>query len=253
MITGVREQGFTIIEVTLFLVVSALLTASIFASATLNINNQRYIDAARSFRSLIQEQYVNANRVQHSTNLSADTCPGLAAGTGRGQSDCLILGKLLTISGGSTITMRDIVGRIPTDEDYVTLGYDDMEAIVAHGSAGVLAVDAGSAADEEPQWSTQLRLAVSPTTTTTDFDMLIIKSPSTGTIYTFIASSSASPPLVTPSGVVVANLGLYAVDADQQICVDPLGLSTTRSSLFIRARASGPNGIEQGASTAPCL
>src|SRR5438105_2995852 len=117
---GVKQAGFTIIEVMLFLAVSAGLSAAIFGTSMLNINQQRYIDAVKSSKALLQEQYINTIRVQNpnDTNSECLDASGNTQTSTTGANDyCLVVGKLISVSGGSSIVIRNIVGQ-PTDEDY---------------------------------------------------------------------------------------------------------------------------------------
>ncbi len=63
--TGKSQRGFTIIEVTLYLGVAALLLASMMTGITLAINRQRFSDSANSTQSFLQKQF---NETQNTLN-----------------------------------------------------------------------------------------------------------------------------------------------------------------------------------------
>lgn len=245
-----RQYGFTIIEAVLFMVVSSLLAVGIFAGATANINQQRYIDATRSFKALVQEQFVDTTRVRHAVDPDTDVIcpipiPNAAAKIGQNDS-CIIIGKILSVTGGSTITIRNIIGLIVGDEDYT--GTSDIAAIKSaaydyNPGTYEFYTDPDSTVQDSPRWSTSLKLAPG----TTNFNIAIIRSPSTGTPYISVFGGSVSTTFNRDT--FVTNI---VTTADREICVDPQGLfSLDKKSILIRKNASGPNGIELGAYTCP--
>lgn len=249
--TGVRQAGFTVIEVMLFLAVSATLAAAIFATTMLNINTQRYTDSVRSFKALVQEQYINTTRVQNPNDITSH-CPDVGMSEqDRGTNDCLVVGKLFSVTGGKNIVIRSVVGVPPDEEKYTGT---DIQALQAMKS--LFAVNAG-AETLSPAWDTSLlaKLPAAPLGVDT-FSIAIVRSPSTGTPYTFFIPGKAYVPLdsssigedikldvIGTSPVPPANL----LSQDLAICVDPQGLTSTgQQQITIRSKNAGPSGIEQG-------
>lgn len=118
-----RQAGYTVIELSLFLGISALLfTIAIFATGN-TIRNARFTDSGRSLEAFVQKQYDNIiNGVNPRTNELS--CSGGVVSDDSSQdpgtSDCLLMGKLLLFQVGSpTITSYDIVANDPgIDIDY---------------------------------------------------------------------------------------------------------------------------------------
>lgn len=116
------QSGYTIVEVTLFLAVSSLLVLIAILGTGNTIRASRFTDSSRSMHAFVQKKYddilngVNTRLGQERCNAgSVDTGGSQAPGT----SNCLLLGKLITIEPGqSTLQAFDIVGTEPTLPDY---------------------------------------------------------------------------------------------------------------------------------------
>lgn len=89
-----KQDGFTIIEISLVFAISGLLLASMLAGISLSIQRQRFSDAVNGTQSFLQQQY---NETQVTINdRSADNC----GPESRGASDCLVIGKVIDIGKG---------------------------------------------------------------------------------------------------------------------------------------------------------
>jgi hypothetical protein len=129
-----RQAGYTVIELSLFLGISALLfTVAIFATGN-TIRSARFTDSGRSLEAFVQKQYDNIiNGVN--PRASSLTCSGGVVSNGTqtpGTSSCLLVGKLLLFHGSSyTVTAYDIVAEDPginvnfskTDEQLIAEDY----------------------------------------------------------------------------------------------------------------------------------
>lgn len=88
-----QQDGFTIIEISLFFAVSGLLLATMMAGIGIAVQQQRFTDSANGTQSMLQQQY---NETQVTINSRQDdACPNQDAGTGA--SGCLIVGKLIDL------------------------------------------------------------------------------------------------------------------------------------------------------------
>lgn len=89
-----KQDGFTIIEISLVFAISGLLLASMLAGISLSIQRQRFSDAVNGAQSFLQQQY---NETQVTINdRSADNC----GPESRGASDCLVIGKVIDLGRG---------------------------------------------------------------------------------------------------------------------------------------------------------
>lgn len=129
-----RQAGYTIVELSLFLGITALLfTIAIFATGS-TIRNTRFTDSGRTLEAYVQKQYDNiVNGVNPRTNQLTCANSIVSAGTQNpGTSNCLLVGKLLLFQTGSyVITTYDIVATDPglnvdfskTDEQLIAQDY----------------------------------------------------------------------------------------------------------------------------------
>lgn len=108
-------EGFTIIEVVLFLAISGLLLLMMFLGTGSIAARQRFTDTTDNLQVFFQAQYdevVNGVNVRSST-VSCSSDGGAA--TIPGKSQCLLLGKLLTISGATVQSSYVISRQDPTN------------------------------------------------------------------------------------------------------------------------------------------
>jgi len=129
-----RQAGYTIIELSLFLGISALLfTIAIFATGS-TIRSARFTDSGRSLEAFVQKQYDNIlNGVNPRPNNLVCNSGVVSAGSQTpGTSNCLLVGKLLLFQTNSyAVTAYDIVATDPginvnfskTDEQLIADDY----------------------------------------------------------------------------------------------------------------------------------
>jgi type II secretory pathway pseudopilin PulG len=182
------ETGFTLIEVMLFLAVSGMLAASVLVGSGITIGQQRYRDSVNSLQSYIQQQYTKVTDTintrdqgwtcDSSGNVTA-TSPA-SAGQARGTSDCVMLGRFITVDAtGTQLTASNVVGAYNTNG--VTQSSDVAE-ITTNYKLGVSPLDQDAQAIS---WSAQV---VKPNTTIPQpISILILRSPLSGSVLTFVA------------------------------------------------------------------
>lgn len=117
----VVERGFTVIELMLFLAISGLLFAALMIGVGANINQQRYRNDVADFKALLQNQYAEVLTPQNARG-SGTSCGDAGSGkpvisqnaatsiNNRAATECIILGKSITIDNGLTITISNLVG-----------------------------------------------------------------------------------------------------------------------------------------------
>lgn len=186
------HSGFTVIEVMLFLAVTGMLIVAILVGSGVAIGQQRYRDSVGSLQSYIQQQFNLASNVSNARD-QGWTCDSAgnvttanpSVGIPRGTSDCVIMGRFITIdSSGTQVVASNVIGfRSPTavtqpsDIAEITTNYKLSISPINQDSQGV-------------SWGAQV---VKPKTTTPQpISMLIIRSPLSGSILTFTASGIQS-------------------------------------------------------------
>ncbi|HMR72562.1 MAG TPA: hypothetical protein PKD68_00985 [Candidatus Saccharibacteria bacterium] len=120
--TNGEHDGFTIIEVTLFLAISAMLLMIAFAFTNSTLRNMRFTDATKSLQSFFQQQYTRVQTNSIALNTPSGDAPRcaatgsigtdpLAVNTAGASSTCILLGSVLDIhTNGRTITVSPVLG-----------------------------------------------------------------------------------------------------------------------------------------------
>jgi len=191
---GKTENGFTIIEVMLFLAVTGMLAATILVGSGVAIGQQRYRDSVNSLKSLIQEQYSQTTNVTNdrSTTWTCDSSTNVAetpigAGQPRGTSDCVLLGRLIVIDdSGTKVTTSNVVGYRTSE---VPTAVSDVLELQTNYVLGVSPIDQDTS---EVAWGAQV---VKPKTTTPmPVSVLIVRSPLSGSVFTFTVDGVKTNP-----------------------------------------------------------
>lgn len=226
-----KKFGFTIIETMLFLGISGLLVMGILIGAGNSINVQRYHDSIMSLQSVLQQQYSDVANVSND-NSGSLACYGDGSIKYRGQSNCVVLGKYITTINSQTLSIKSVIGYIPDDISF--LGLNDVDALQ------LCAVKISPVPGEtyEIEWGSSI---VKPETRDDlAFSMLVLHSPSSDTVRTFI----------DPSNVIAdADVGTLVTESallqPVKICVESNGLfSNDKSAILITANSTSSSGIE---------
>ena len=102
-------NGFTIIEISLFLGLSGFLAVGLMAGWSNSINRQRYNDMVSTFKSEVQQVFFEVENpkndltqkircTDNGTNISIVLDD---SGNSRGTTDCIILGKMINFANPS--------------------------------------------------------------------------------------------------------------------------------------------------------
>jgi type II secretory pathway pseudopilin PulG len=244
-----NTRGFTIIETMLFLAISGVLIVAMIAGTGASINIQRYRDATETFKSLLQNQYGALTSVENDRTNNW-SCSSLAASEdggneARGQSDCVLLGRLLTVVD-SDISIYNVLGRPLTNSGPAS---DDIAEL---SNNYVLNISTVSKDTQVMEWGTHIawnRLdppnPARTHTTPRELSMLFIRSPSSGQIYTFhsdIVDGNPSPGSIKSMLVSGATIPGRAA---RTICIESNGLFVSADlSVYVSAYATGPSSIE---------
>jgi len=244
-----NEAGFTIIETMLFLGITGLLVMGVLIGTGTSINAQRYRDSVSSFQSILQQQYSDVSNVgndrdnkwtcDRGSHITQQTLSGVA----RGQSDCVILGRFITTTSSNELSIKTVVGYIPSNS---TIESNDVDELRQYN------INVSPVTNEtyDIEWGASL---VRPgTNTAMVFSMLVLRSPSSGTIRTFIDSNSNA---VVADNDVAKLVTQPALMQSAKVCVvDSSGLfSGVKTAVVVDASATSGNGVEVlGEATSGC-
>ena len=250
------KRGFTIIETMLFLAISGVLVVAMISGVGVSINIQRYRDAVETFKSLLQNQYSALSSVENDRDNNWSCSPVAASEQGgtevRGQSDCVLLGRLVTVVE-SEINVYNVLGRPPAVQPPVT---DD---IVQLRDNYILNVSSVNEDKTTMEWGTQIALPTNgpekPNAATArtprSIAILFVRSPNSGQIYTFTGNTVAPTPTPEMLRSMLVSTGTVTSGQPVQgrmyrtICIESNGLFVSADqSIFINAYANGPSSIE---------
>lgn len=244
-----NEAGFTIIETMLFFGITSLLVTGVLIGIGTSINIQRYRDSVSSLQSVLQQQFSEVSNVDNnrddnwacdSSSLVTGQSPG--SGIARGQSDCVILGRFITTNDSRVLSIKSVVGYIPSSS---IIALNDIDALKQYN----VQVSPVTSEIYEIEWGSSL---VRPgTNTAMVFSMLILRSPSSGIIRTFIDSSSST---AVEDHDIKTLITQSALMQSTTTCVNSNGLFTNgKSAILVKANATSASGIETlGDATSGC-
>lgn len=246
-----KDSGFTIIETMLFLSITGLMMAGFMFGSSRSINSQRYKDSVNSFQAIIQQQYSDvSNTINNRDNTWECSSDGVLtdvlAGDIKGQSNCVILGKLIRTVGsdGKKIRINDVIGSIPllpdSDQEAPTTGLDDINIFRKDNGASLpegygVYLSTINEQEYDISWGASLSdQAGDPL----EFSILIARSPISGSIRSFYTDTYV--PDSDISGVISGVL-----DNDKIICVNSNDLFFGKTiAIKIVAGASNASGVE---------
>lgn len=232
------NTGFTIIETMLFFAVAGALTAAIFAGSSVGINQQRYKDSVNSLKSFIQQQYSETTNVSNG-RIGSEGCadavvlqpPASGVSQARGTSECILLGRLISIdSTGTKLTAANVVGyRTPNAPE----AKSDILEITTNYKLGVSPIDQEQS---EVAWSAVVSKKADDQPTA--FSILILRSPLSGSVMTYTSQGTVTD---LQSMVTIANS-----NKTTELCVNaPLGaFQAERMAVQIGAFASSQGAIQ---------
>jgi type II secretory pathway pseudopilin PulG len=234
------NNGFTIIEVMLFLAVTGALAVAILVGAGVSIGQQRYRDSVNSLKSFVQTQYNEVTNVvnDRDKNWTCDANGNVVSnqtgdGEPRGTSDCVILGRFITVDEtGTKLSSSNVIGyRHP---NATTAGSDIAELRTNYD----LTLSPINPETTEISWGAQV--VQSKTTTPMPISMLILRSPLSGSVMTFTQDGVQTN---VANMIVVAN-----TTGEKNLCVNAEVGSFVGKRLAVQISAYATN---QGAVQIP--
>lgn len=143
------SEGFTVIEVTIFLAISGAMLMIAFIGTGMTAARQRLSDTTDSFQSYVQAQYDEVVKGVNTRGSSTGECPSESSVAGMSKS-CTLVGRLLTLnfSGGvaNSVTSHYVISTSG-------LGSETTDRTKLQAS-GLKVVAAG--ADEDIKWGAQI-------------------------------------------------------------------------------------------------
>lgn len=236
------RSGFTLVEVALFLAITAVIFAGVAIGTQNSIFQQRYNDAVQNYVEFLRTLYSQVSNVQSESN---------------GRSEKAIYGKLVTFgesNGENKIMTYNVIGDIEnmeTSDESVLGKLKDLGANVIINDDGNYK-PVGFVDNYVPRWDSRIQ-------TTSGWDngyqlfsgaLLIVRSPSTGTIYTFVSDQIIDVDSVLSddfsSKDPLADLNNKFSQQGVDFCINPNGVnkSNLRRDVRIVAGARNASGIE---------
>lgn len=250
----VREGGYTIIEVSLFLAISASLILLVAGLQSM-VARQRFQDTMTSLRTTIQSEYEEVRSGINSRLGGADIagCGSDGAGTAAGSSVCLATGKLIQFAvDSSDVTISYVVatGTIPANDgtktDEQALGAMTLK-VVGAASATATSDAAAKPQTAKIQWGSEFAggwtIPDSGTPTGGVSSIAILRSPISSAVLVFAFTANPvdndSGVLSLANGVINTPVALLVRNADSgfkgaAVCVDR-GASSSAVRLAIPA------------------
>lgn len=245
------RRGFTLVEVSLFLAITAAVFVGVAVGTQNSIFQQRYNDAVQNFAEFLRGVYSQVTNVQND---------------GGGRSEQAIYGKLVVFgneNGENLIRSYSVVGKIGEFnsgnilEQLRKLEINTLADAKLEGAAGFVE-------DYKPRWAAQIQTtgawdAKGGNTGYQIFEgaLLIVRHPSSGTVYTFFSDGNNVYNLAMGGGNALADFNneyldeynAYAGFVDTQdvdFCVNPNGpdRSNLRRDVRIVAGARNASGVE---------
>lgn len=204
-----KRSGFTLIEVALFLAITGILFASVTIGVQNSIFQQRENDAVQNFVEFLKTAYSETMNVES---------------LGGGRSEKAIYGKLITFGatseGKNAIYTYDVVGDIgDVGTGSVIEALRSLNADVTISEDGSVK-PAGIVENYKPRWSAMIE----KTDSFTPFvgEVMIIRHPKSGTIYTFVRKKENDPLNIEEAGALKAALKDFSIE-NVDFCVNPTG------------------------------
>lgn len=242
-----NSSGFTIIETMLFLAVTGLLIMGALIGTGTALANQRYNDAVETFKGQVQAQYAELGSIKNSRpntwSCGSDAKP-VVGSEFRGQSDCTIVGRYMVINQSDISIFTVLAHKRAIAPDRA----NDIATLKLNYNFNV----DGLSEDRTMEWGTEIARPTTEAAATTpaSLGILFIRSPESGTIYTFTSNTvPAGVDAITTATITdmmseasnVANQGM----GERTVCVKSGGLIQGGDrSIYLSPRAASASAVE---------
>ena len=260
---GIKKQdGFTIIEISLFFAVSGLLLMTMLTGIGLAVQRQRFSDAVNSTQSFLQQQY---NETQITLNDRDNTNDCGSSVDPKGTSNCLVIGKIVDLGlenpgaeESTIISYRVIVNQAGADDAAIAVPPLTDLAMLNDPSLNTRAIkDSNNDSSFTLPWGAKLSSIRDSAGSETLLGsgpvryILLLRSPINGLISTYKLSSSAelfnpsetSKSLTTGGNAIVPFSPSTNPPASPSVkaCINSGDVSNAKALLTIK-----PNGSQDG-------
>lgn len=251
-----REQGFTVIEVVLFLSITSLMIVTMIVGAGASLSAQRYRDSVESFRSLVQDQYTSLSSIQNdrTDNWSCDGNANTVENNGtirsRGQSSCIIAGSYMRIESNAvsiyTVLARHNGGNTAND---ISAMRTDYAYDVANTETREETLEWGARIAWAPAGNPDGVASVGTPRAPRNLGILFLRSPKTGIIYTFTSNSIPAKNSITPSTFsnMIRSGNVIPGQAGRMVCIDSAGVGSViggNLGVYIAPFAAGASAVK---------
>lgn len=226
----IKQPGFTIIEVVLFLAVSGLLAVGLMVGTGAAIQRQQYRDSVQSYANFLRDQYARVIAVEN--DRGAGACPlGPGDETQRGQSNCVITGRYIETNNGegSQYEVYPLYAYAPSGSSTWTYGRSAE----------------GGDTQYNTFWDMKTRLAGADG----EFSLMMYRDPAIGALAIRTSESRQGSEVVND---FITSAPAPTEDA-VEICVYETGfLAGERQSVFVSTVAGSGDAVTVGAATEGC-
>lgn len=232
-------RGFTVIETMMFLAITGILVVGILYGTGTSINVQRYRDSVLSLQTTLQDQYSQVVNVRNEVSLEGLSCDTNAvvtvdpdAGSApRGQADCVVMGRYVRTLDSRTLSLSTVVGYI--NPNAVT-NTNDLQTLQLYALNTI-----PTSEEEYPiEWNAELQQAGGDMPLA--FSVLILRSPTSGIVRTFI-----NPTVSMGSDTIDDLVDTAYLSQSLKACVDAGGLfGTNKMAVSIVPNATSATGVE---------
>ena len=245
-----NSHGFTIIETMLFLAVSGLLIMGMIVGTGASLNIQRYRDATETFKATVQQQYADLRDVQNGR--SADWVCGTNAqpvqtgdATKLGQGDCVLAGKLMHVQDD-----RAYIYRVIAYQTSDALRADDIQSMRQNYR---FAVSQTEVEERTLEWGVKIAwpksgAGANTTAATRSINMLFLRSPHSGSLYTFTNDTTIANKRSVPASLITTLLtpgDAVPGQGSRTICMNSSGLFGQHDrAIFLSSYASSGSAVE---------
>lgn len=218
-VSSKQKEGFTIIEVMLFLAISALMMIGAFAAIKNSINNQRYSTAVSSLQSYFQTQYNQVINVRNDRTADLQcSAAGIASGGAAstpGTGICSIIGRYIRVNTAKQLISYPVYAT--RDVATLAIGCQTSDQQAFSAPCLNLAVNTNAADDYDLAWDTSLKNIKPGSAAITALSIFLYRSPLNSQVGMVWSTKNT-----TDMATLLANVNTGPV----QVCVNQAGWTT---------------------------